>query len=416
MMKSVEFSNIKGTIQAPSSKSMMQRAVAAALLAVGRSVLENPSLCDDSLAAIRVAKSLGAKIAVSEHQVIIDGGFNPDGSILDCGESGLCMRSFAPIAALSNIEISITGSGSLANRPMDMVELALLQLGAVCKTHDGFLPLTVRKLWAGGKAEIDCSTSSQLLTGLLLALPVIQNDTVLIVNNLKSSPYIDLTLSVIKSFGIEIENKQYKRFFIRGGQQYRPRDYIIEGDWSGAAFIFVAAAIAGEITVTNLNSNSFQADKKILEALKSAGADIEIKPREIRVRHNQLKAFDFDATQCPDLFPPLVALAANCSGITTLKGVSRLKYKESDRGTVLRDEFTKLGVKIEISGDDMQITGSKVTGGSVDPKHDHRIVMAAAILALRSTGVVKISGWQSISKSYNNFFRDLKQIGGKCYE
>jgi 3-phosphoshikimate 1-carboxyvinyltransferase len=254
------------------------------------------------------------------------------------------------------------------------------------------------------------SITSQLLTGLLMALPLVKSKSHLVVDDLKSKPYIDMTLQVLSDFGIEVENMDYEAFNIPGNQKYHARDHCVEGDWSGASFLLVAAALSGQVTVIMLQKKSVQSDKAIVEVLRKTGAVVVVKEDCIEVKKNMLKAFEFDATECPDLFPPLVALAAHCIGITTIKGAERLKHKESDRAVALREEFGKLGVDITVDGDEMIIRGGQVKGGKVNSHNDHRIAMAAAVTAVAAQSEVIIDGAQCVAKSYPEFFDDMDKI------
>jgi 3-phosphoshikimate 1-carboxyvinyltransferase len=324
------------------------------------------------------------------------------------------MRMFAPIAALHNEMLTITGSGSLLKRPLGGVETVFTQLGINCTTQNGFLPLVVKGPLKGGSISMDASLTSQLLTGLLMALPLAANDSEIRVLNLKSKPYIDMTIALLSQFGIEITHNDYSRFQIKGGQQYLPTCYTVEGDWSGAAFLLVAGALNGSVTVTNLAADSFQADKLICEALQLAGAHVYVSDNCV-VEKNELRAFHFDAGECPDLVPPLAALAAHCKGTTLIRGASRLKHKESNRATALQEEFAKLGVKIVIQDDVMMIEGGIVQGGVVHAHNDHRIAMALATAAVVSCNPVTIEGADCINKSYPNFFHDLKTLNIHCH-
>ena len=335
MERSVEPSFITGEIKAPPSKSMTQRAIAAALLAEGESLIVNPSYCDDSLAAMSIAVSLGARVEPGPDSMRITGSMELRETKLNCGESGLAIRLFSPIASLFDAEISVTGAGSLKKRPMTMVEDALKQFGVECHTTGGLLPLTIRGPLRGGECETDGSISSQLLTGLLMSLPVAERDSVVKVRNLKSKPYISMTLEVLKDFGIEVSNENFEIFRIPGRQKYIPRKWEVESDWSGGAFLLVAGAINGRIKVKGLSVNSSQSDKAIIDALQMAGADVRVSGNDIEVSRSAMKAFEFDATDSPDLFPPLAALAAYCEGVTRIKGTSRLVHKESDRASAL---------------------------------------------------------------------------------
>jgi 3-phosphoshikimate 1-carboxyvinyltransferase len=411
MERCVEPSQVKGQIKAPSSKSMTQRAIAAALLADGQSTIFNPSYCDDSLAAMSIACGLGAKLDPKPGELTIKGARVLKEEKLNCGESGLAIRMFSPIAALYPTEITMVGANSLKKRPMGMIEEALNQLGVKCTSSDGFLPLTIQGPIKGGYCEIDGSVSSQLLTGLLMALPLAENDSRIKVRNLRSKPYIDMTIQLLRSFGITVEYSGYELFTIPGRQEYTPRKYTVESDWSGGAFLLVAGAINGNLHVQGLHTDSKQSDMAILGALEQAGAHMKIREDQVDIRTSELKAFDFDATESPDLFPPLVALAAYSSGISTIRGVSRLIYKESDRATALKDEFGKMNINIEIKDDLMKITGGQPTGARVESHDDHRIAMAVAVAALRATGKVNIRDSQVIAKSYPGFFDDIRHLG-----
>lgn len=413
-MRWVRPSEVKGTLSAPASKSLMIRATAAALLCKGETRIINPSFCDDALAGLNIAEALGAQVEREDKVVRIKGGIDIQKTGLNCNESGLCMRMFTPIAALQNKLITISGTGSLMTRPMGMMETPLNQLGAYCRTNGGYPPIQVKGPIKGGKIMMDASLSSQILTGLLTVLPICKPDSELIVNNLKSKPYVAMTLSLLNHFSISISSeKDFKRFLIKGNQHFQNTTYAVEGDWSSASYLLVAGAIGGKVTVRNLQTDSLQADKQILEALESIGSKISILNDTVAIERDQLNSFEFDATECPDLFPSLVVLACCCSGQSLIKGVERLRYKESDRAQALITEFIKTGAKINIDGNRMEIEGAQLKGGIIDSHNDHRIAMAGAIAALSSEQGMGILGWQSVSKSYPGFFEDLKSIGGE---
>jgi 3-phosphoshikimate 1-carboxyvinyltransferase len=416
MERYLEPSAIKGEVKAPASKSMTQRAIAAALLAEGQSTIHNPSYCDDSLAAMSIAVGLGARIEPQVNEMKITGSAILKEPKLNCGESGLAIRMFSPIAALYPVEITMNGANSLKKRPMIMIEEALTQLGVKCNSSSGFLPLTIQGPLTGGKIEIDGSVSSQLLTGLLMALPLAPKDSHVKVKDLKSKPYIDMTIQILRSFGIEVENENYEIFRIAGNQKYTPVSYNVEGDWSGGAFLLVAGAINGDLSVTGLNKDSRQSDMAVLNALQSAGANMSIGVDKIKISKSGLKAFEFDATDSPDLFPPLVSLASYCGGTSVIKGVSRLKHKESDRAKTLQEEFGKMKIGIDIKEDLMYITGGKPQGGKVESRDDHRIAMALAITSLGAAGNVYIHDSQCVAKSYPGFYDDLRRLGVTVHE
>lgn len=412
----ISSSKVQGKIVAPASKSVMIRAVVAATLARGTSVISNPSFCEDSRSAMKMTESLGAKIEQNSDHIIIKGGNTPLNGSLDCGESGLSLRMFSAVASLFDKEMELIGSGSLKDRPLGDLADPLRAMGVEVTTNNGFLPVKVKGPLRGGRIRINGSLSSQFLTGMLMSLPLIEADSILIVENLKSKAYIDLSLKVMKDFGINARHNNYREFHIPGGQAYISREYFIEGDWSGAAFLLTAGAIAGQVEVSGLDPESMQADKKILEALKKVGARIEQSSESLKVSRKELNAFQFDVSECPDLAPPLVSLASHCKGTTILNGIERLIAKESNRAKTLKEEFEKLGIKIIIEGNQMKVLGGSVSGGRVFSHNDHRIAMAVAVAALRATASVSIDGSECVSKSYPGFFNDLKSIGGNVYE
>jgi 3-phosphoshikimate 1-carboxyvinyltransferase len=416
MKKLIKPSHLKGILSAPSSKSMMQRAVAAAILSNGTTVITNASFCNDSLAALSIAKSLGAEVKIfrSETKVEIRGGFKPKSSSLNCGESGLSIRMFSPIAALHNDFLSLEGHGSLKNRSMEMVENALKQFGVDCQTQNSFVPLRIKGPLLASQATIDGSISSQLLTGLLFALPLTKAESRLKVINLKSKPYIDMTINLLSKFGVSIENRNYDEFVIQGNQSYTACNYTVEGDWSNLAFWLVGGAINGDITLNYVNFDSKQADMEILQALKLARANFEIKKSSIQIQKSNLSGFDFDATDCPDLFPPLVALAVNANSVSHIKGVSRLTHKESNRALALKIEFEKLGASISHTDDAMTITPGKLHGASTSSHNDHRMAMALSIAGLSLTDDLIIEEAESVAKSYPEFYDDYTILGGIC--
>jgi len=418
MQVSVFPSIINGAVCAAASKSAMQRACAAALLFKGATVLENAGVSNDDLAAIGIIKALGATVEEKENEIIINSnGVHPFSGSFHCGESGLSIRMFSPIAALSSKEITITGSGSLATRPMNFFDEVLPQLNVSVKSNNGFLPLHVTGPLIPKNITIDGSLSSQYITGLLFAYSAAGARNVTInVTNLNSKPYIDLTLKIMERFGLKTPvHTDYTRFYFDDKEPKEIADktvqYTVEGDWSGAAFLLVAGAIGGAVEVTGLDVFSSQADKAILQALMQSGAVISISQEKINVSKAPLKAFQFDATHCPDLFPPLVALAAFCSGTSVIEGVNRLTHKESNRALTLQQEFGRLGIEITLQDNLMLVKGGQVKSANVHSHHDHRIAMACAVAALGGDGKTIIEAAEVIDKSYPVFYNHLQQLG-----
>lgn len=413
----VHRSRIQGEINAPASKSHTQRVLAAALLARGTSRIIRPSRSEDAQAAVGIIQQLGAQVDDQGDLMIVQGGFQPIGNRLDCREAGLSLRMFAPIAALSDQTMILNGTGSLTTRPVNMIIESLTPFGVRCQSQSGFVPVWIRGPLKSGKAAIDGSLSSQVLTGILMALPLVKGNSEVMVHDLQSKPYIDLTLQVLKEFGITMEHEDYSLFRIPGKQKYRASEVRIEGDWSGASFLLVAGALGGTVTVSGLDLASTQADRVILTALELAGAGISTAGDRVTVTRQELRAFDFDATHCPDLFPPLVALATHCQGVSRIRGAHRLIHKESNRARVLQEEFHKIGVSLKVEGSNLYITGpALMKTGEIDSNNDHRIAMAAATVATASRTPVKITGIDCVNKSYPDFFADLKSIGGRIDE
>ena len=396
---------------------MTQRAIAAALLAQGVSEVRNPSQCDDALAAVDAAKILGATIeptAAGYRMTGVAPTFFPlreTGVSLHVRESALCARLFAPVAALLYPAAAITGSGTLLRRPMNDLITALTAFGVTTTaTGHRYLPLQLHGALQPGTATIDASTSSQIISGLLMTLPLLQGNSEIMVKKLASRPYVDMTLELLQTFGIAIGNNGYERFQIRGNQRYTPQTYTVEGDWSGAAFWLAAAAIGGEITLKGLHPGSPQADRAMLQVLQQAGAQLHWAGDALTVRHEALNAFRFNASDCPDLFPPVVLLAAFCNGISIIEGVERLVHKESNRAAALQDTFGKLGITITIEKNEMAVHGGGVHGGKVSSFHDHRMAMAAACAGLFTEEAVEIDDTRCVNKSYPAFFTDMDTI------
>ena len=418
-------SKLKGAQIAPASKSSMQRACAAALIHKGTTIIYNPGHSNDDLAALEVIQLLGANVQKETTQKndinsnalkVISNGVQPKGPDMNCGESGLGIRMFTPIAALSSQTLRIEGKGSLVKRPMHFFDEILPQVGVKVNSQKGFLPIQIQGPLVPTSITMDGSLSSQFLTGMLMAYAASEiYDVEIKVKDLKSKPYIDLTLSVLDSFGWKVEHTHYESFrFLAHPPLKSTIEYTVEGDWSGAAFLLVAGALAGPIKVKGLQLNSTQADKKIMEALKAASAQIQIEEDGIMVGPSSttLKAFEFDATDCPDLFPPLVSLASAAEGCSKIKGVSRLMHKESNRGLTLQTEFAKMGIKIDLLEDVMMIEGgAAIKSATVFSQHDHRIAMACGVIALIAKGPIEITEAEAINKSYTDFFLHLQSLG-----
>ena len=416
--------SLNGMITAPASKSAMQRACAAALIKTGKTILHNPGVSADDHAALEIIKQLGASIEKSGTNIIIESkGIQPISTGINCGESGLSVRMFTPIAALSKDTITINGEGSLLNRPLSFFSKVLPELKVHVTSNNGLLPLTIKGPLVPGNITVDGSLSSQFLTGLLMAFSAANaSDIIIQVENLNSKPYIDLTLKVMTDFGLHVPiNDQYQKFYFPkqsiAAFSNKEINYTVESDWSGGAFLLVAAAIAGNITVRGLDVFSTQADKAILQALHQTGVSMSIRETELEIIKTPLKPFHFNATDCPDLFPPLVSLAAYCSGTSVIEGVHRLTHKESNRALTLQEEFAKMGIKITLQDDYMVIKGGTgIKAASTHSHHDHRIAMACAVAALGAEGPITIADAEAVNKSYPGFYNDLSALNATIFK
>jgi len=379
-------------------------------------VILNPSRCDDALSAVGIVQALGAVVEWGEDRVVVSPNAKSREDVLDCGESGLCARLFAPIAALGGRETRLAGRGSLLRRPLGPIDGPLAALGAAAASAGGFLPLTVKGPLRGGRAVVDGSTSSQFVSGLLMALPRAESNSVLEVRNLTSIPYVELTLRMLAEFGVAVAHEGFRTFRIPGRQTYAGSEYRVEGDWSGAAFLLTAAALAGSVRVTGLDPGSSQPDRRILDVLDEAGATVRISDAGVEVARNPLRSFEIDAAHCPDLVPVLVPLAARARGLSVIGGADRLASKESDRANALIREFGSLGVDIHAKQGCLLVRGGAIRAGRVNSHGDHRIAMALAVAGLAAEGPVAIDGAECVRKSYPGFFEVLRTLGGKLHE
>ncbi len=410
MKQVVAPSRLTGSVVAPSSKSDGQRAIFAAALSKGTTRIVGLGKSNDELAMLRNVQELGAIVRVVSEDCIEIIGIQefPSFAELNAGESGLGLRLITSVCAGQAGKFIIHGEGSLLQRPQLFFEEHLTQMGVQVISQKGYLPLIIHGKMHGGAVEIDGSASSQFLSGMLMSLPLIEEDSTLIVGNLKSIPYVQMTLNTLAAFGILVEHENFERFSIRGNQAYGCDEYTVEGDWSSASYWLVAAALGHSVSISGLNLESAQADKHLLEILENANCTIQHSDGQITVDGSKRKAFTADATHCPDLFPALVTLAAFSDGISTISGVHRLKNKESDRGIVLQQEFGKLGLIIELVNDEMIIHGgTKLIPTEVDSHNDHRIAMCLAIAATKLDGEMTIAGAEAVSKSYPSFWEDL---------
>lgn len=409
MLKQVHPGNYSRTIQIPASKSDGQRALLSAALAKGKSFIHQLGNSKDELAMLRCIEQLGAKTSRKGEVLEIEGiSTFPNEIALNCGESGLTSRLLIAVCAMYPGNFSISGEGSLLQRSMDFyVDLFNEQQLTFTFSENNTLPLQVRGGIQAGEIVVDGSQSSQYISGLLMGLPLLASDSILVVENGVSLPYIQMTLNTLKAFGVVI-NQEGNRYHIPGNQTYRTATYVVEGDWSSASYWLVASALGQDIKVNGLTLESLQADKAILEAFESANCTVIQSENSAQIKGDERKAFAFDATQCPDLFPALVVFAALTPGISSINGVHRLQNKESDRGKVLQAEFKELGVRIDLDADVMYIHGkSTISGGTINAHNDHRIAMCFGVLGMFTTTPIIIDGAEAVVKSYPRFWEEL---------
>jgi len=414
----IQPSRIQGTISAPPSKSIAQRAFAAALIRKGKTIIKNAGYSADELAVLNVLEEAGCMVERNGPTVVIDS--SQAGTTItniSFGESGLAARMLMPILALQENEITFTSTGSLLNRPMVFLTDALAQLGINILYTKGHLPVTVKGPLVPKNIIVDGSVSSQSVTGLIMAFVAAgAYDITLTVTNPVSKPYLALTLKVLEDMKLPAPDSKgdYASFhFKKKTISPAPMEYAIEGDWSNAAFLMVAGALAGNVRITGLDVFTAQGDKAVLQALMDAGVRLSITADYIDVAPAALKAFHFNATDMPDLFPPLAVLAAYATtGTSVIEGVHRLRDKESNRAITLQEELGRMGIKITFQDDMMLIEGGvQPVGATVDSRGDHRIAMACAIAALKAAGPTMITNASAIKKSYPHFFTDMQSLG-----
>ena len=416
---------LNGKIEIPPSKSYSHRAVIAAALAEGgkKSKIDNLKFSVDITTTTDIMENWGAEIERFENALesIGNGGkIVPKDKYVQCNESGSTIRFLIPIGITNENELIFDGKGKLVDRPLDSYYKIFDKQGIFYKNENGKLPLTVNGKLKAGNYEIDGNISSQFITGLLYALPLLDGDSKLTINkNLESKGYIDLTLEILKLAGIEIVNNDYKSFDIRGNQIYKPFDYTVEGDYSQVAFWIVAGIISAnkdnEIKCLHVNKNSLQGDREIIEIVERMGANIEIFDDYVLVRPSKTKGTVIDISQCPDIGPILTVLGALSEGETRIINGERLRIKESDRITSIKTELNKLGANVTEEGDSLIIRGvENFNGGvTVNSWNDHRIAMSLAIASTRCKKEIILEEAESVRKSYPHFWDDFVKMGGE---
>ncbi|MBQ8836510.1 MAG: 3-phosphoshikimate 1-carboxyvinyltransferase [Clostridia bacterium] len=414
----IEPTKLSGTIRAISSKSDVHRFLMAAALAKGISAVHFTTLSEDIAATVRVLSAMGAAIDIDgadgDYTAVVTGICEmPRGALLDAHECGTTARLILPIAAALSDSFTLTGKNGLLKRPFGDLCCAMEERGTKCSS--AFLPITTCGKLTSGVYSIRGDVSSQYISGLLFALPLLDGDSeIRLTTPAVSAGYIDMTLNTLSRFGIEVE-KFDGGYKVKGNQTYRAvADYTADGDWSNATFWLAAGVVGEKLTVSGLRLDSLQKDKGVLDIIKAAGAKVTC-GADITVENAAMHGIGFDGEDIPDALPALATVLCLADGKSVISGGSRLKIKESDRIATTVAMLKALGADIEGTDDGFVINGvSNFTGGEVDAANDHRIAMCAAVASQRAGGEVIIRGAECVNKSYPTFFEDLKKLGGKC--
>ncbi len=404
----------KGDVFIPSSKSVSHRWLICAALSGKESVISGNLRGDDIEATADCLRALGAKIEFFSNYVkVIPIDKKALKASLNVRESGSTLRFLLPLAAALGVETDFVMSGRLKERPISALLSVIGEKGIVFNDN----PLKISGKLISGEYKVDASVSSQFISGLLFALPLLEGDSkIIMLGNIVSIGYINITLSVLKKCGIKVESTDYG-YFIKGGQSYFvPNDASAEGDWSSCAFFAVLGALNGDICIRNVDINSQQGDKEIVALLKKAQADVTVGQDYIRVKKSKLASIQFSAQAIPDLVPAIAIALATASGISIISDVDRLRDKESDRLQAVIDMLDSFHIKSYYKNNSLYIEGGKLVGGKIDGYRDHRIVMSATIGACVANKESIISDKESVNKSYPNFFEDIKKVGGETYE
>lgn len=420
---------LKGEVKIPPSKSMAHRAVICAALSDGTCKVSNIDFSDDIIATVEAMKSLGAVIEKKDDYLEVIGIKSPqnklnnstnDERIIDCNESGSTLRFLVPIAALFEGVNKFVGRGNLGKRPLDTYYEIFDNQGIKYSYKEGILDLKTEGKLKCGEFKVKGNISSQFITGLLFTLPLLDGDSkIIITTELESKGYIDLTLSAMRDFGIEIINNNYEEFIIKGNQNYKSIDYRVEGDYSQAAFFLCADAVLNEVVVNDLNLKSLQGDKEVIDILERMGVNIKENGKGIiGTVDKKLKSTIIDGSQCPDIIPVVSLAASLCDGTTEVINAGRLRIKECDRLAAVTSELNKLGAKITEKEDGLIIEGvSKLKGGCTVWSHkDHRIAMTLAIASTICEEPIIIKDYECVTKSYPEFWNDFISLGGALDE
>lgn len=413
--------SVNGVLNAPPSKSQTHRFYIAAMLSTGESIIEQPSICLDTKATLDAVRLMGCTVSAGKTtvRIVSDGVPKPPRDIVNCHGSGTTLRILTAVSSLASGATVLTGNKSLKRRPMNPLLNALNELGVKCYSASGGRPpiVVIGGTIRAGSVEISGDLSSQYVSGLLFTLAkVYGRSAIRLTTPLVSKPYVDMTIDVLRMCDVDVSvSEDYKVFELDGPSTFKPFRRIVEGDYSSVAVLIVAAAITGgKMRINNLRRGSLQADEAIIDVVRAVGCWVETGEDYVVVEGvlDALEPFEFDASNSPDLVPPLTVLASSCKGVSVIRGVSRLKFKESDRVEALSSQLSKMGVKIETHGDCMRVYGSqRIKGAIINPYGDHRIAMACAVMALKAEGETIIRDALCVKKSYPEFFTHLADLG-----
>ena len=415
MRVSVNKSEIKGKVKAPSSKSYTIRGLMCAALAKGESEIINPLISDDTEAAENVLRQIGVHISQQGELWPVSGGdFHEPDSDLFCGDSAATLRFMTAICSLIPGKCRLAAGPSLSKRPVKPLVMALKQLGVDCSCEGEVPPVIVEGgKFKGGMTELPGDISSQFISALLLISPLAEEGVkIRLTTSLESKPYVLMTLECLEKFGIKAKHTEDLRRFDVSRQTYKPAKYQVEGDWSSASYLLTMGALSGEVKVENLNPESLQGDKIILDFLRDMGALVEIGRDSVTVRREGLNAISADLTDCIDLLPTMSMLAAVADGVSEFTGIQRARLKESNRIAALREGLERAGIHVKEEEDKLTITGSEPKSAVIDSKGDHRIAMAFSVLGSAAGGMV-IDNAECVSKTFPDFWGILKSIGGE---
>lgn len=418
-------SKLNGEVKIPPSKSMAHRAIICAALSEGLSIIENIDYSDDIIATIDAMKSLGATIVTYKEHLEVVGVYGgpkkaKEFRVIDCNESGSTLRFLVPISLLFAGTSKFIGKGNLGKRPLTTYYNIFDNQGIEYSYEEGNLNLVINGELKSGIFEVEGNVSSQFITGLLFTLPLLNGDSkIVITTEMESKGYIDLTLRAMNDFGIEIINNDYREFIIKGNQKYNARNYRVEGDYSQAAFFLCADALGNNVLCKDLDLNSLQGDKEVIDILERMNVVFNSNDTGVKgIVNGELVSTVIDGSQCPDIIPVLTAVAALSKGTTEIINAGRLRIKECDRLAAVRSELNKLGAKIIEKEDGLLVTGVEKLQGNVEvwSHNDHRIAMTLAIASTRCEEPIVIKDYECIAKSYPRFFDDFRALGGDVHE